>query len=415
MRYDSSKQEEFIVTDLVVRGVQNDEELRLAHDLMARGHAADSFDAMHWMETTGVGYPGFRPEHTRIALWRGELAGAARLTTDTIRIGEARLKMGGLGWVTTDGRHRHKGVGRELISETLRLMHTQNYHVSMLFGIPNFYHRYGFATSLAEYASTIALDEALVTPAPVYRMRPGKPGDIRAMQKLHDAGESEIACSLVRSAAHVTNKWHRWRNLRVLTDEQGRVMAYLLPKRVDHVLTIEECGAASPAWCNGVLHAAGEIAQEEYVAEIRFDGPPTHPVIQCLHRYRSTHEMRLVRDEGGMLAFVQVGETLESMIPEWESRLQRSALREARVEFTLLIERASFRLRMRHGALDIASGSGPNKFSVSTAEALHLLTGYRYFEEILNSRRRMLSPEARTALEIMFPKRTPYVWSVDRL
>lgn len=86
------------------------------------------------------------------ALPRARLVlGALHLTTDTIRIGEARLKMGGLGWVATSARHRKRGIGRKLIEDALAYMREHGYHVSMLFGIPNFYHRFGDASALIDY------------------------------------------------------------------------------------------------------------------------------------------------------------------------------------------------------------------------------------------------------------------------
>lgn len=402
------------MSELVLRSVTTDDELARANDLMAKAHYRTYFDSIHWLETCGIGYPGFRPEHTRIAVWRGELAAALRVTTHTIRIGEARLKTGGLGWLTTDYRHRHKGLARELISDTLDYLKSQQYHFSMLFGIPNFYHRFGFVTSLAEYAAVVPVTEAAVAPHSPYRMRKGKPGDIQAIQKIHYAGDAEVACSHIRTGAHITNKWEHWKPLRVLTDDAGKVMAYFLPQRLEDEVLVEECGVAQRSWCGAVAHAAASVAMEEFVADIRFAGPPTHPVIQYLHQYKSTHEMRIRRDEGGMMGFVNMGETLESMIPEWESRLLGTAVREARTEVTLMVERQPIRVRANHGAIDIDTVAGANKLSLSSEELMHLVTGYGFLPEILDSKRRMITPPARALLEAIFPKRTPYVWSVDR-
>jgi hypothetical protein len=45
---------------------------------------------------------------------------------------------------------------------------------------------------------------------------------------------------------------------------------------------------------------------------------------------------------------------------------------------------------------------------------MHLVTGYRFLDDVLAQRRRILSPEARLLLAALFPKRTPYVWLLDR-
>jgi len=121
-----------------------------------------------------------------------------------------------------------------------------------------------------------------------------------------------------------------------------------------------------------------------------------------------------VRDRGGMMAFIDVGESLESLIPELESLLAKSAARDYRTEVTLLVDKEPFRVRANRGAVDVAQVSGCNKTSVSGAELMHLITGYRHVEDILNAQRRIVAPEARALLAVLFPKRSPYVWTFDR-
>ena len=113
------------------------------------------------------------------------------------------------------------------------------------------------------------------------------------------------------------------------------------------------------------------------------------------------------------MALVNLGETLESMIPEWESQLSRSALFQERTEVTLLVDKKPFRIRANRGAIDVTPQSGDNKVSFGDAEFTQLLSGYRYLDEVLATRRRILTPRGRAFLEVLFPKRTPFVWPVD--
>ncbi len=400
---------------LVLRGVESDDELRLANSMMSAIHSRNPHEALQWLESSGAGYPGYRREHTRIVVCNGEVAAALRLTTDTLRLGEARLKTGGLGWVTTAGHHRHKGFARELIRESLQYMARHGYHLSMLFGIPNFYQRFGFTTSLADYTTVLTAREAAEVEQPAYRLRKSKPGDIRAIQKMHNANDADIACSLVRTGAHIANRWNVFGDSRVLTNAQGKVVAYFMPQSGEEVLRIMELGVTDRLSCGALLHACAQMAGQEHVGRLQFDAPPSHPFIQYLVQFKSTHQMRVQRNEGGMMAFVNLPETLEMLLPEWENLVQGTAVHEEHVEVTLLIERSPYRVRAHRGAIDIAPGvSGKNKVSLSSAEFMHLVTGYRYCEEILSVRRRTLTASARTLLHTLFPKRTPFVWAIDR-
>jgi len=402
------------IRDLAIKPVETDEELRLANDLMAKAHCPDYFVGINWLETCGAGYPAFRREHTRIALFRGELAGALRMHTETVRLGEARLKMGGFCWVTTSPRHRQKGVCRSLMVDALAHMKARNYHVAMLFGIPNFYHRFGFATTMADYAIVMDAAEALASPRTAYRMREAKPGDIPAIQRIHAANDADTACSLLRTSAHLTNKWEHCKNARVLTTDAGKVTAYVMWGRNDRHLRVDEAGVADTAACGNVLHACAKLAADEAVGRIRFLAPPRHPFARFLLQFTSTHEMQIVRDYGGMMAFVDEPEALESLIPEWESLLARSALRDQNIEVTLVVDRVYYRVRAHRGSIDIAQGTGKNKVSLSGADLIHLVTGYRYVQDILAARRRLLTLEARHLLTVLFPKRDPYIWPFDR-
>jgi predicted acetyltransferase len=401
--------------EILVKPVHTDEEARLANDLMAKAHWTDYFAALHWLETCGLGYPGFRKEHTRIALWKNEIVGALRITTETVRLGEARLKTGGLGWVTTAAQHRLKGVCRALIQDSFRYMRENNYHAAMLFGIPNFYHRFGFATTLFDYAITMEIENAIAATASTLRVREAKPGDIPAIQRIHNLNDAETACSLLRSSAHITNKWdHRCKGMRVLTDDKGKVIAYFIGRKTGDRLTVEDIGAAGTAICEHLLAACVQMANEEMTGRLNFLIPPPHMFARFLLQYKTTHEMNVVRDSGGMMAFVNFGEAMESMIPEWESLLSKSALSDHRVEATIIMDGAPCRIRTNKGAIDIAPIPGANKISLTSEDMLHIVTGYLHIEDVLNKRRRMITAEARLFLETIFPKRDPYVWNFDR-
>ena len=399
--------------EIAVKPVESSEELRKAIDLMVRTHIHGDTPAMRWLEDCADQYPGYRREHTRIAVRRHEVLGALRLTTDTIRIGEARLKMGGLGWVATASHYRHKGVCRQLIDDTMRYMREHSYHVSILFGIMDFYHRFGFTTALADYAVVLDTLEAVTFENP-FKEHLAKPGDVAAIQKLHNANDVRAVCSLIRSSGHIRNKWGRWSEWRVLKDDQGKLMAYYLARPDGDTLHVHEAGVDRLGVCAAVVASAGSFADQEGCVRVRFHVPPSHVFARFLTQFRSVHETRLDRNGGGMMAFVNIAESLESMIPEWESLIGRSALRDARTEFTLCINGSIFRIRSNRGAVDVSSASGLSKISLSSASLMHLLTGYRHPEDVLEERRCLISTEGRALFTTVFPKRTPYVWVFDR-
>jgi len=126
------------------------------------------------------------------------------------------------------------------------------------------------------------------------------------------------------------------------------------------------------------------------------------------------HEARIENDGGGMMAFINVAETLESMVPEWDSLLAKSIARELRTEFTLVLGKSAYRIRANRGAIDVSTNPGASKVSLKNGDLMHLLTGYRHPNDILESRRCILTTDARILFTTLFPKRNPYVWRFDR-
>lgn len=400
-------------TNLAIKAADSQEERRLAGDLIAREHESDDPLRRQWVERFHCAYPGHRPEHIRIALWSGELAAALRINTDTIRLGEARLKLGGLGWLTTAKRYRGRGIAPLLLSDAMAYLRTHSFHVAMMFASDGEYHPFEYSTSLAEYAVVVDTTDGLTFSSP-YRVRSLKPGDIRTLQRIHNDNDAEAACSIVRSSAHFSATWSQWESGRVLTDEQGRVVAYFLARPGDGALEIDEVGVLGYEACPALVAACAELAADAFLGKLSFNVPPVHPLARYLLQFPSRHEQRVAGSGGGMMAFVDLGEALESLIPEWEYRLSEGPQRDQRSELTLVVDGTPYRIRNHRGAVDVALTLGANKVALKSKQLMHLVTGYGYADAFVAAQRPVLSAEARQLLAQLFPKRTPFVWPVDR-
>ncbi|MGC9054608.1 MAG: hypothetical protein ACP5KS_12065, partial [Candidatus Hydrogenedens sp.] len=80
--------------NIEIRGAKTQQEVNEAIQLMASISRQDFYVASDWLANIGANYPNFQNEHIRIALYKGKIISTLRITTDIIRIGEARLKMG---------------------------------------------------------------------------------------------------------------------------------------------------------------------------------------------------------------------------------------------------------------------------------------------------------------------------------
>lgn len=404
-----------LTENLEIRGAKTQREVDEAIQLMASISRQDFYVANDWLISVGSKYPNFQNEHVRIAIYRGKIVSALRITTDTIRIGEARLKMGGIGWVSTAGHFRNKGIASKLIQNSVQYMKANSYHISMLFGIPNFYHRFGFATTLSEYYVNITTKEALSIQSVPYKVRKIKPADILLLRKIHEGGEEDIACSIIRTQAHFAVKWREWQHGRTVMDMNGKILGYFLPKKNGgDKLLIQEIGSSDIETSKPVLHAIGKHAEKEKLGKIQITVPPCHPSMRLLINHYSIHETHYKRNEGGMMAVINEEETLECMIPEWEKLIQQKTFLRQDDEVTILISGVPYCVHFHKGSISIIKKLGRNKISIDRGEFAQLLAGYIYMCDVLEKKRFFVSTNAKDFLLTIFPKRFPYVWQIDR-
>ena len=74
----------------------------------------------------------------------GAVASSVVVVDRTIRIGHVHLKMGGIGDVSTRRAYRQHGYARKMLEDAVVFMREAGYHFSALFGIPDFYPKFGY-------------------------------------------------------------------------------------------------------------------------------------------------------------------------------------------------------------------------------------------------------------------------------
>ena len=115
-----------------------------------------------------------------------------------MRFGSAQLKLGGIDGVGTEEEHRNKGYSRRVMEHTIAYMNENGYDVSMLFGIPNFYHKFGYATAIPE--TYVEFDTKDVPAAvPTYQVRKFQTEDASKIVDLYSANNAKRAGTPLRT------------------------------------------------------------------------------------------------------------------------------------------------------------------------------------------------------------------------
>src|SRR5215204_5909931 len=121
-----------------------------------------------------------------------------------MRIGAAVVRMDGIGGVSTEEEFRNRGYSRRVMETAVQQMRRGDAALSTLFGIEDFYQKFGYETTGPEYTVVLPLEDT-GTPTRAlprgWRFRPLTVGDMSAVKWLYHANTRRATGALVRHDA----------------------------------------------------------------------------------------------------------------------------------------------------------------------------------------------------------------------
>ena len=77
----------------------------------------------------------------------GRTVSGCWIVVQSIAVGCSQVDMGGIAGVGTEEDCRNQGLSRRVLQEAVRFMEQADLGLTMLYGIPNFYHKFGYASA----------------------------------------------------------------------------------------------------------------------------------------------------------------------------------------------------------------------------------------------------------------------------
>jgi len=333
-----------------------------------------------------------------------------------MHIGSTQVRMAGIGGVETAREHRGKGYMRTLIEDTIRYMTSEGYDVSMLFGIPNFYTKFGYAVCLPTHKQVVQTRDAEEAQASTrIRPRPLENADIEAVIALYNANNAQRTCTLVRYPEYFTRFpkgtwWDHPAEAIVFSDRRGRLLAYAALDQADQVVNVIEVEAVDDGVFPSILYALAERAIERRCGEINLYHPPDHPFAEFVQRFGCTWTTECPKHGGGMMRTIAVSTLFDKIKPE----LSRRLLRAPAGMLALKTDLGTVMLHVRGDQLEMVSNGQPTAMLELTQDKLtQMIVGYRSGRDVLNSPGVQASGNVRPWLDVLFPRGYPYVWPAD--
>ncbi len=328
----------------------------------------------------------------------------------TMRIGDVPVRCGGIGGVNTEVAYRGKGYSRRVLEDSTAFMRESGYHLGALFGIPYYYHKFGYASAFVSSESSVDTRDA-ETAVARYRVRDFRPEDAPAVIGLYNALTAQRTGTVARDPS-------KWQSLRprggwsprmgtfVLLDGD-RIVGYAAYRLDPWRHAIVEMGYADRAVFGSLLAESARRAVEARVEHVVFHMPPDDPFIVYCQRYGCQTKIGYPRCGGGMARIINQKALLEVLHPLFARRLGEAGQGDWSGTLVIATDLGTDRLRF---------GTGGETLHVEMPQSTlaQCLLGYRSVRDALFESQACADEAALPILEALLPQGFPYVFILDR-
>lgn len=330
-----------------------------------------------------------------------------------------QIRMGGIGGVATKPEHRMKGYARTLLEESVRYMTGLGQDVSMLFGISDFYNKFGFQPCLPEHHTRIATRDAerAAEGTMALSRRPIREDDHPFIVRLYNEDNRSRACAVVRDAKTFrgfrkgTTFWTKATSF-VLEDARGERVAYAaFDENATEVKVIEVNATDRRAFWT-VLHEFAKMAVERRTGQVELHMARDHAFVRFARRYGCRVESNYPRMGAGMMRILNQGPLFRKLRPALAKRLGQSEYSGRRVRLTIETDLGTTDLRFHMTAPSRTAVGG--RLKVGQGKLTQLVVGYRIADDILGDPGVESEGEVARLLTVLFGGQEPYVWEADK-
>jgi hypothetical protein len=349
-------------------------------------------------------------------------------------VGRARLRTGGIGCVCCHGKWRKQGVVSRLAESSLWAMEERGYDLSILFGIPDFYHKFGYVRAWSETGYELKRAELadFPSPGPLHRFSLGESDEAAKLyNRIH--GRLSGTARRPKIRVHFSDVYPSYGWL----DSSGALRGYIratVKEGKDELLCLEAVGDVAE-----IKGALFRLARSKNCRRVRLLSlPERHPLLVDLRRGNCKRTTEFSRRGEAMVTVVNLESCLRKMEGELSARLRTSELAKWRGEFLLdqhgervllgitkngVKVKGADSKRARNLARafgeavpsDIGTLAGPFPHQLQGGDQMaQLILGSDEPEEIVVAGKMRLRGDARRLLPVLFPNLHPNLSTWDR-
>ncbi len=344
-------------------------------------------------------------------LLNGQAVSWVEVPYGVLRIGRATLSFGGFGNVFTRREHRGKGYSRRVLQRALAVMAGDGRDLGMLFGIPDFYEKFGFRTALNDYRVEIAGRTVVGGPMSLRarRLPAGRHAEVLPLYRhcLRDVG---FGVDRRRSSwpGYLRGATYRSRPIVTAFYRRRKMVGYLLEDDDPKAVRVPELAAADDDVLRWMLTWLGRRCRRKVCEKIEMFLSPTHPASRLAVELGAEFSRTTRATGGGMMRILGLQRTVEKVRPELEARWAGSPLAGRRVEVTFDTDLGWAELALA----PCGHRRGPSirgRVRLRQDRLVQLLVGYQPADRLAGCADVRIPRRLVRAMEILFPEYHPSI------
>lgn len=365
----------------------------------------------------------------------GEAASWCWIVPFTIRIGAATVRMDGIGGVETKPEHRLKGYASRVLRRAVEEMTAGDAGITMLYGIRDFYHRFGYVTAGPEYAIFLpSLSDEASLPAG-WRVREFTSQDLPAVQAVYERATALATGVAVR--AKDGGIWKRmlaapgsypqdelWLAVSPGGEIQGYAwrarrcwsIRYILEPEFPNALAWGEVIALTPRAADALLTFCRRRAKEEGKEEALLPVPPDS-VLAHAARYTDCRAVQMYSANGGsMVRLLDTWRLLKSLEPELLRQVRTAGSSVPARQLTIRTECGQASLRVSSSGVEVLpKGAAPHEVvDIPQGTLARLALGFAPAGDLCARLPEPPTDEVIALLEALCPLRYQHMYLPDR-
>jgi len=314
------------------------------------------------------------------------------------------LTAGGIGGVFTKEEYRHHGFSKIVLDEALKVMLRDGQDLALLFGIPDYYYRWGFVSCLSQNHISIPTYQA-ERATMSHLVRPLNETDYPQIISLYQQNNKFRTGAIVRDferfrfrlGSHFGEKAEVY-----VVTKDANIEGYLVLDQAKRRVNLVEIEAQNPAVYYSSLAFLAKQAIDKRVSAITGNIPWDHPFALIARDYGLSVTINYVYNADGMGRIISQAKVLKTLAPEIFINCSLSAN-----EVTLIFS-------TELGQTKIGQGLETHLIETDQKTLMQLLFGYQSAKVCIYEKKLSSRSLSMAVLEEMFSTRISHLYGPDK-